>query len=172
MPDSKRLSLQIGALLSRKKECAMNETGRERGVLGDFHIQAVIDRLHDKAEAQRREPSQQHEPADADERKRYLSERYVALDREKAEFCYLLCRSMCARHVVEAGTSSVSRRSTSRPRCATTAAVRSSLRNTSSRRRRRPEGISPRLASRTWSICARVTYGTHCARSTSPSTLC
>jgi len=105
MPDSKRLSLQIGALLSRKKECAMNETGRKRGVLGDFHIQAVIDRLHDKAEAQRREPSQQHEPADADERKRYLSERYVALDREKAEFCYLLCRSMCARHVVEAGTS-------------------------------------------------------------------
>jgi hypothetical protein len=171
MPDSKRLSLQIGALLSRKKECAMNETGRERGVLGDFHIQAVIDRLHDKAEAQRREPSQQHEPADADERKRYLSERYVALDREKAEFCYLLSlnvRASCrgSRHVIRCLDD------LPRDRGATTAAVRSPLRNTSSRRRRRPEGISPRLASRTWSICARVTYGTHCARSTSPSTLC
>ncbi len=36
---------------------------------------------------------------------RFLSDKMVALDRDKAEFCYLLCRLLRASRVVEAGTS-------------------------------------------------------------------
>jgi predicted O-methyltransferase YrrM len=37
--------------------------------------------------------------------KQYLSDKFVALDRDKAKFCYQLCRSIGARRIVEAGTS-------------------------------------------------------------------
>jgi len=37
--------------------------------------------------------------------KKMLADKLVALDREKAALCYLLCRSLGARRVVEAGTS-------------------------------------------------------------------
>lgn len=37
--------------------------------------------------------------------KRFLSDKLVALEPEKAALCYLLCRSLNARRVVEAGTS-------------------------------------------------------------------
>lgn len=85
----------------------MDDAVRERGVLGDARVQAVIDRLHSQADAQQRALPFQNQAANSDteERKQYLSERYVALDREKAEFCHLICRSIGARHVVEAGTS-------------------------------------------------------------------
>jgi len=36
---------------------------------------------------------------------RFLSDKLVALDREKAEFCYQVCRALRATKVVEAGTS-------------------------------------------------------------------
>jgi len=36
---------------------------------------------------------------------RFLSDKLVALDREKAEFCYQVCRALRANKVVEAGTS-------------------------------------------------------------------
>jgi predicted O-methyltransferase YrrM len=36
----------------------------------------------------------------------FLCDKLVALDREKAELCYELCRSLRAKRVVEAGTSS------------------------------------------------------------------
>jgi predicted O-methyltransferase YrrM len=36
---------------------------------------------------------------------RFLADKMVALDRDKAEFCYLLCRSLRATRIVEAGTS-------------------------------------------------------------------
>jgi predicted O-methyltransferase YrrM len=36
---------------------------------------------------------------------RFLSDKMVALDRDKALFCYLLCRSLRAARIVEAGTS-------------------------------------------------------------------
>ena len=36
---------------------------------------------------------------------RFLSDKMVALDRDKAQFCYLFCRSLRATRVVEAGTS-------------------------------------------------------------------
>src|SRR5438874_10671607 len=35
----------------------------------------------------------------------FLRDKLVALDREKAEFCYHVCRALRARRVVEAGTS-------------------------------------------------------------------
>jgi predicted O-methyltransferase YrrM len=35
----------------------------------------------------------------------FFADKLVALDREKAQFCYLLCRSLQATRVVEAGTS-------------------------------------------------------------------
>src|SRR5213594_2301276 len=35
----------------------------------------------------------------------FLSDKLVALDRNKAEFCYQVCRALRARRVVEAGTS-------------------------------------------------------------------
>jgi predicted O-methyltransferase YrrM len=35
----------------------------------------------------------------------FLSDKLVALDREKAEFCYQICRALGARRIVEAGTS-------------------------------------------------------------------
>ena len=40
-----------------------------------------------------------------EEEKRFRSDKYVALDRDKAEFCYLLCRVNAARRIVEAGSS-------------------------------------------------------------------
>ena len=40
-----------------------------------------------------------------DEMHHFLSNKLVALDRDKAEFCYQLCRSLRATRVVEAGTS-------------------------------------------------------------------
>jgi predicted O-methyltransferase YrrM len=44
-------------------------------------------------------------PPTADELKAFRSDKLVALDRDKAEFCYQLCRANDARHIVEAGTS-------------------------------------------------------------------
>jgi predicted O-methyltransferase YrrM len=35
----------------------------------------------------------------------FLSDKLIALDRDKAEFCYQICRALGARRVVEAGTS-------------------------------------------------------------------
>ena len=40
-----------------------------------------------------------------DRTNQFLSDKLVALDREKAEFCYQVCRALRARRVVEAGTS-------------------------------------------------------------------
>jgi len=37
--------------------------------------------------------------------KAFRSDKLVALDRDKAEFCYQVCRSIDARHIVEVGTS-------------------------------------------------------------------
>ena len=73
------------------------------GVLADAHVQAILDRLHAHADAQQQDPPRTF--SDDAKRKRYMQGRYVALDRDKAEFCYLLCRAMGARQVVEAGTS-------------------------------------------------------------------
>jgi len=56
------------------------------------------------------EKREQQIPIDAkgfydDDLRGFLADKLVALDRDKALFCYLLCRSINARRVVEAGTS-------------------------------------------------------------------
>ena len=40
-----------------------------------------------------------------DQTNQFLSDKLVALDRDKAEFCYQVCRALNARRIVEAGTS-------------------------------------------------------------------
>jgi len=84
--------------------------------LNDSKLETLLSRLHalsikqdDETNAffERRE---QEIPMDDEnfydeETVRFLSDKMVALDRDKAEFCYLLCRSLRATCVVEAGTS-------------------------------------------------------------------
>ncbi|MEI9988576.1 MAG: class I SAM-dependent methyltransferase [Rhizomicrobium sp.] len=81
-------------------------------VLHDSRLEALLARLHDESDAQAAkmridfaERQKDQRPIDADERKHYLADKMVALDRDKAEFCYQLCRAKNARRVVEIGTS-------------------------------------------------------------------
>ena len=84
-------------------------------VLNDPKLDALLDRLHAQSLAQERETAEffQRRSRTADETwrgfddagHRFLADKLVALDRDKAEFCYLLCRSLGARRVVECGTS-------------------------------------------------------------------
>jgi predicted O-methyltransferase YrrM len=85
-------------------------------LLNDPKLEALLDRLHTQSDAQvdetnaafeRREEEVaiDHEDFYDVDMQRFLSDKMVALDREKALFCYLLCRSLRARRVVEAGTS-------------------------------------------------------------------
>jgi predicted O-methyltransferase YrrM len=71
-------------------------------LLGDLHARsdAQIAALRE-LEARREGPN----PPDRRELKQLLSDKFVALDRDKAEFCYQLCRAINARRVVEVGTS-------------------------------------------------------------------
>ncbi len=84
------------------------------GVLGDPRLEALLAKLHAKSDAQM-EALRTH-PADpdpaslpAEEKARrakvFASGKLVALDRDKAEFCYQLCRAIAARRIVEIGTS-------------------------------------------------------------------
>lgn len=81
--------------------------------LGD-PIDALLDRLHARSSAQdpalaayfreRAEEGGAWKEFDAASES-FLADKMVALDRDKAEFCYHLCRALRARRVVEAGTS-------------------------------------------------------------------
>jgi predicted O-methyltransferase YrrM len=81
----------------------------------DARVQALADRLHARsrdesgelvryfsARAERRDLDFGRLDADAD---RFLSDKLVALEPEKAEFCYLVARALRAKRVVEVGTS-------------------------------------------------------------------
>jgi predicted O-methyltransferase YrrM len=84
--------------------------------LNDPKLEALLNRLHVQSDAQvdetdayyaRREqesPLYQENVYD-DAMHLFLTDKMVALDRDKAEFCYLLCRSLRATRIVEAGTS-------------------------------------------------------------------
>ena len=85
------------------------------GLLRDPELEALLDRLHARSAAQggaltsfftdrAREGSLDWNKVD-ERTDRFLSDKLVALDRDKAEFCYQLCRALRARRVVEAGTS-------------------------------------------------------------------
>jgi len=81
----------------------------------DSRIESLLDRLYAQHVAQTDETmayfSARAKAGDIDwnafdERaNKFLSDKLVALDREKAEFCYQVCRALNATRVVEAGTS-------------------------------------------------------------------
>lgn len=83
--------------------------------LKDTRAEAVLNRLYKleneqvKAMKEGVPPAEQFELSgitDIDTwRRQYLSDKMVALEPEKAEFCYLQCRALKARRVVEIGTS-------------------------------------------------------------------
>ena len=84
--------------------------------LNDPKLEALLDRLHAQSDAQvdetdayfarrERDGSLDYENHSDDDMRRFLSDKMVALDRDKAEFCYQLCRSLRATRVIEAGTS-------------------------------------------------------------------
>ena len=84
--------------------------------LNDPKLEALLDRLHARSDAEvdetdayfarrERDGTLDNENFCDDDMHRFLSDKMVALDRDKAEFCYQLCRSLQATRVVEAGTS-------------------------------------------------------------------
>ena len=83
-------------------------------VLGS-DIDALLDRLYAQSNSQNEALgsyfSSRAEEADFDwnafdaRTNQFLSDKLVALDRDKAEFCYQICRALGAKRVVEAGTS-------------------------------------------------------------------
>jgi predicted O-methyltransferase YrrM len=85
-------------------------------LLNDLKLEALLDRLHAQSDAQvdetdayftqrERDGTLDYENYCDHDMRRFLSDKLVALDRDKAEFCYQLCRSLRATRVVEAGTS-------------------------------------------------------------------
>ena len=84
--------------------------------LNDPQLEALLNRLHAQSDSQVDETNAYFERREQvvaidqenfydKEMYHFLSDKMVALDRDKAEFCYLLCRSLQATRVVEAGTS-------------------------------------------------------------------
>jgi predicted O-methyltransferase YrrM len=83
-------------------------------VLHDPKLEALLTRLHAQSSGQAqaldedfslRSRGNTREPYIDINAKEFLADKLVALDRDKAEFCYALCRSLGAKRVVEAGTS-------------------------------------------------------------------
>jgi predicted O-methyltransferase YrrM len=81
-------------------------------VLNDPKLEALLARLHAQSDSQEESMAAYYtagsggvQSSRAQDEKSFLSDKLVALDRDKAEFCYQLCRALDARRVVEAGTS-------------------------------------------------------------------
>ena len=82
------------------------------GVLQDLGLERLLASLHARSDEQiavlksfeARRAGEGH-PSAEDEIKAFRSDKLVALDRDKAEFCYQLCRASDARRIVEIGTS-------------------------------------------------------------------
>ena len=84
-------------------------------VISNERLKALLDRLHRESGAQDDDLGtyfgDQARAGELDWQKlddgthRYLAGKMVALEREKAEFCHIMCRSLSARRVVEVGTS-------------------------------------------------------------------
>jgi predicted O-methyltransferase YrrM len=82
--------------------------------LADPKLKALLDDLHARSDAQapgagdyyrgRAEAGRTDFSFDAGDHA-YFADKLVALDRDKAEFCYALCRAMGARRIVECGAS-------------------------------------------------------------------
>ncbi|MGH7906434.1 MAG: O-methyltransferase [Candidatus Binataceae bacterium] len=84
-------------------------------VIGDPKLERMLARLHDASDVEVTSVMAYYDahveedglprPEDAGQLKEFLSDKFVALDRDKAEFCYQLCRATGARRIVEVGTS-------------------------------------------------------------------
>ena len=78
-------------------------------VLRDPELERLLDGLHARSDGQvaalRRYETERTQQTPIGEVKAFLSDKLVALDRDKAEFCYQLCRATDARRIVEIGTS-------------------------------------------------------------------
>ncbi len=78
-------------------------------VINDPPLEQLLSALHARSDAQiaamERFLAADGPPPTADAIKAFRSDKLVALDRDKAEFCYQLCRASNARRIVEAGTS-------------------------------------------------------------------
>ena len=84
-------------------------------ILNDPHLERLLDRLHERSDAQtpairqhrdERDKAVDRKPEDqAALTKIFLADKLYALDRDKAEFCYHICRAIDARQIVEIGTS-------------------------------------------------------------------
>jgi predicted O-methyltransferase YrrM len=85
------------------------------GLLNDPRVEALLDRLHARSSGQdesigayfakrAREGGLDWKGLDADAH-RFFADKLVALDRDKAELCFQLCRALRAKRVVEVGTS-------------------------------------------------------------------
>jgi predicted O-methyltransferase YrrM len=102
------------ALLVDRRRGRACETEGVNSLLDDDQLGAVLDRLHAASDAQAPDIDAYY-AAGAGRPSGYESEdsagrafwrdKFVALDRDKAEFVYLLCRANGARRVIEAGTS-------------------------------------------------------------------
>ena len=84
-------------------------------VLNDPKLEALLGALHKQSDGQTgamrayferraKEGTLSWDKFDA-ETDRFFADKLVALEKDKAEFCYALCRALRARRVVEAGTS-------------------------------------------------------------------
>src|SRR5947208_8655771 len=81
-------------------------------VIGDQKLQDLLEALHTRSDEQAalvrafevKRDGAAHLPS-ADEIKAFRSDKLVALDRDKSEFCYHLCRANKARKIIEVGTS-------------------------------------------------------------------
>ncbi len=87
---------------------------RRMGVLNDPELEKQLARLHADSEAQNealgayfapRYQAGVTEDFERGETRAFLADKLVALEAEKAEFCYQLCRALNAQRIVEAGTS-------------------------------------------------------------------
>jgi len=84
--------------------------------LSDPRVAKLLDRLHAQSSAQNealgsffaqriREGGALDWKTFDDRTERFMADKFVALERDKAELCYQLCRALRAKRVVEAGTS-------------------------------------------------------------------
>jgi predicted O-methyltransferase YrrM len=81
-------------------------------VISDPKLEALLAGLHAQSDAQAAamrsfdaERTSEAEPPSPKEARAFLRDKLVALDSDKAEFCYQLCRASNARRIVEIGTS-------------------------------------------------------------------
>src|SRR5437016_4353606 len=83
-------------------------------MLHDRTFETLLDELHGRSKSEEPETFayfgerfRAGTPIDmgAGQDRQFMAGKLVALDREKAEFCYSVCRALDARRAVEAGTS-------------------------------------------------------------------